>query len=135
MQDSGARKLVFVVDDEQIIAETLTTILKLHNYDAVFAQSAEEALVLCRGVRPDAVISDVVMGEMNGIQLAYHLSATIPECKVLLMSGNTLTDSLLVLSPAAVDDFPLLPKPVHPREILKFLANLSSLGTPPITAN
>jgi CheY-like chemotaxis protein len=126
MLDSRARKLVFVVDDEPIITETLATILKLHNYHAASAKSAEEAVALCRGVRPDAVISDVIMGEMNGIELAYHLSATIPECKVLLMSGNALTDSLLVQSPAASNDFLLLPKPVHPREILDFLAGLSS---------
>jgi DNA-binding response OmpR family regulator len=77
---------------------------------------------LSRGLRPDAVISDVVMGEMNGIELAYQLSATVPECKILLMSGNTSTESLLAKSPAAADDFPLLPKPVHPREVLDFLA-------------
>jgi DNA-binding NtrC family response regulator len=126
MQTPGKRKLVFVVDDEPIIAETLATILKLHSYDTASAHSAEEAIALCRALRPDAVISDVVMGKMNGIELAYHLSATIPECKVLLVSGNVLTDSLLEQSPAAAVDFPLLAKPVHPQMVLDFLARLSS---------
>jgi DNA-binding NtrC family response regulator len=85
--------------------------IKIGNYDASSAKSAEEAVALCSGLRPYAVISDVIMGKMNGIQLAYHLSATIPESKVLLMSGNALTDLLLAESPAAVDDFPLLAKP------------------------
>jgi DNA-binding NtrC family response regulator len=126
MQALGRRKLVLVVDDEHIVAESLVTILNLHNYHAATANSAEEAMALCSGLRPDAVISDVIMGEMNGIQLAYQLSATLPQCKVLLVSGNILTDLLLLESPSVINDFPLLAKPAHPRKILDFLERLSS---------
>lgn len=125
MQDHpGARKLILVVDDEKNVADTLALVLKMHDYDTASAHSAEEAIALCTGLRPDAVISDVIMGKMNGIELAYHLSATIPDCRVLLMSGNVATDTLLVEWPAAAYDFPLVSKPFHPREVLDLLADL-----------
>ena len=111
-----------MVDDERIIADTLAEILRLNQYDVSVAYSAEEALEWCRENCPGVVITDVFMGKMNGVQLAIHLADTQPSCKVLLVSGNVLTAQLVEAANAAHYHFPILPKPVHPRDILSFLA-------------
>ena len=112
---------VLVVDDEVTIADTLTTILRQRGYDAYTAYSAERALEWCRDQQPDAVITDVIMGPMNGVQLAIHLANTLPDCKVLILSGHVLAASSIADSIARGYEFPILPKPVHPQEILAFL--------------
>jgi DNA-binding NtrC family response regulator len=121
---------VLVVDDEVIIADTLTTILRQRGYDAHTAYSAERALEWCRDKLPKAVITDVIMGPMNGVQLAIHLANTLPDCKVLILSGHVLAASSIADSIARGYEFPILAKPVHPQEILDFLESVHPLDPP-----
>jgi DNA-binding NtrC family response regulator len=126
MPDSSRPFRVLVVDDNSVIADSLAMILTTRGYDAFATYSAEQALEWCHDKRPDAVITDVVMGPMNGIQLAIRLAETMPECNVLLLSGNALTEYLLRNSNGGAYGFPLLAKPAHPNEILHFLAAIQT---------
>jgi DNA-binding NtrC family response regulator len=119
---------VLVVDDERMIADTLSAILRYQDYDAHPAYSAEEAIVWCDRQRPDIVITDVNMGPMNGIELAMHLAQTQPECKVLLISGNAAVLSLMGDEGGSDFRFPILPKPIHPAKLLEFLATFAQLA-------
>ena len=123
---------VLVVDDDAIIADSLTVILSTHGYDAFAAYSAEQALEWCRDNSPDAVVADVVMGPMNGIDFAIRLAEALPHCKVLLLSGNALTEDLLAHSDARRYEFPIVAKPTHPKEILDFLSAVQTNVPPPI---
>src|ERR1700722_10589898 len=113
---------VLVVDDEKTIADSLAAILRLSGYEAERVYSAEAALPWCSDNLPNVVLTDVVMGSMDGVQLAIHLSHYMPDCKVLLMSGHALAPSLVGIGATQGYSFPILAKPVHPREILAFLA-------------
>jgi DNA-binding NtrC family response regulator len=93
-----AQHRVPVVDDERPIAYTLTAILKLRGYEAFAVCSAEEAVLWCREYQPDVVISDVVMGPINGLKLAEHIAANQPGCRVILVSGHGLSSTLLQAS-------------------------------------
>lgn len=109
---------VFVVDDEQIIASTLTAILKVNGYDARAFVNPLEALEAARTEAPDLVISDVMMPELSGIDLAVRLREQCPTCKVLLFSGFATTTDMLKAARDQGHDFYLLSKPLHPRDIL-----------------
>ena len=74
MAESPRRFRIVVVDDERSIADTLTAILNIEGYEAFAAYSAEEAVLWCREKQPDVVITDVIMGPMNGLRLAAHLA-------------------------------------------------------------
>ena len=109
---------VFVVDDEQIISSTLATILKRSGFDAI---SFTEPLVALREARiapPDLLISDVMMPELSGVELAILLTKDCPNCKVLLFSGQAATANLLEAARADGHDFQLLSKPIHPADLL-----------------
>ena len=57
----------------------------------VFFAAVEKA----RSVRPDLVISDVIMPDMNGIDAAIQIRGFLPSCKILLFSGQAATADLL----------------------------------------
>ena len=59
---------VLVVDDERVIADTLSAILSKHGFAVMTAYSGATALDLARVTPPDLLISDVAMPEMNGIE-------------------------------------------------------------------
>jgi DNA-binding NtrC family response regulator len=109
---------VFVVDDERIIALTLATILNKSGFIATAFFGPLEALTAARSSVPDLLISDVVMPELSGIDLAIKLRSICPGCKVLLFSGQAATADLLTSAREQGHDFTLLSKPIHPTDLL-----------------
>jgi CheY-like chemotaxis protein len=118
------RPVVLVVDDERLIADTLAAILEISGYAAMVAYDGQSALEIAKVIPPDLLISDVVMPGMSGVELAMALSQSIPDCKVLLFSGQAATLDLLSAARAAGHDFPALTKPVHPRAMLDHVSEL-----------
>lgn len=115
-------KRVFVVDDEQCIADTLTTILRTCGYEAIALYDGESAWSACSKTAPDLVISDVVMPGISGIDLAIRIRERYPECKVLLFSGMAASSDLLEDARRQGYDFEVLAKPVHPADLLSRMA-------------
>ena len=113
--------LVYVVDDEEVIASTLVLILKSSGYDAVSFVNPLEALHAAESVCPDILISDVMLPQMNGVDLAIQFKALYPTCRVLLFSGQAATTDLLSRASESGHTFDVLPKPIHPKELLDVL--------------
>jgi DNA-binding NtrC family response regulator len=109
---------VFVVDDERVIATTLAAILHLNGFVADSFVRPFDALEAARVNAPDLLISDVMMPEISGVELAIQMKAICPACKVLLFSGQAATADLLLAARERGHDFQLLSKPIHPTELL-----------------
>ena len=122
----GPGKCVLVVDDETVIADSLAIILNENGYSAHPAYSGESAIELAPSLAPDILISDVVMGEMSGIELAIHFTKAFPRCRVVLISGNAITKNLLEWAARYGYRFELIPKPASPQELLDYLASATS---------
>lgn len=114
---SRARR-VLVVDDEPLIADTLAAILNEHGFEAVGVYGGAEAIEAARKLRPEILLSDVLMPKMSGIELAIKIRAQFPGISVFLFSGQVATSELM--RKAAIDghQFELLPKPIHPQELV-----------------
>ena len=115
---SGAAPLVLIVDDEQLVADTLAAVLASSGLSVMKAYNGSSALEIARRRTPDLLLSDVMMPGMNGIQLAMAVATELPDCEVLLFSGHASTRDLADAS-AAGFNFPLMTKPMHPVELLK----------------
>ena len=120
---------VFVVDDEVVIAETLTTILRINGFSATAFNNPELAVQAARLDPPDLLISDVVMPQLSGVELAIQIRALHPECKILLFSGQAQTANLLRAARELGHDFHLLAKPVHPKDLLRQIGEQNASWT------
>jgi CheY-like chemotaxis protein len=116
--DAGKKPRVLVVDDEQIIADTLAKILDLNGYDASAVYTGTSAVDTARTTQPDLIISDVIMPDMNGIEAAIRIREFLPGCKILLFSGQAATADLLESARVKGHEFEILAKPVHPADLL-----------------
>jgi len=115
---------VFVVDDETVIAATLAIILNQSGFHAESFTNPVLALERARMTKPDLVISDVMMPEMTGIELAIAVTNDYPECKILLFSGQAATADLLKTARSQGYEFHLLTKPIHPADLLQSIRML-----------
>jgi CheY-like chemotaxis protein len=113
------KTVVLVVDDERIIADTLSMILEKSGYDVLTAYDGKTALELARAVPPSLLITDVMMPGMTGIELAISIVSTRTDCQVLLFSGQAATVDLLKKARDTGHDFAILSKPVHPTDMLR----------------
>jgi CheY-like chemotaxis protein len=118
MSGTTKKPRVLVVDDERVIADTLAIILNQAGFDASAVYTGNGAVDEARKVRPDLIISDVIMPDMNGIEAAIHIRGFLPGCKILLFSGQAATADLLESARAKGHEFEILAKPVHPQDLL-----------------
>jgi CheY-like chemotaxis protein len=118
MSGTKPKPKVLVVDDERVIADTLAIILNQHGYDASAVYTGTDAVERARAVQPDLIISDVIMPDMNGIEAAISIRTFLPDCKILLFSGQAATADLLEVARSQGHEFEILAKPVHPQDLL-----------------
>ena len=120
-QNGPRNPVVLVVDDEVVIADTLTTIIAQHGIAAMTAYDGFDALEIARVIPPDLLLADVVMPGMSGIDLAIEIKKDIPDCAVLLFSGQAATTGLLAKAGKAWCDFEVLLKPIHPHKLVQLI--------------
>lgn len=105
------------------VADSLAKILVASGHEAVSAYSAEAAMRLAEKLTPDAVISDIVMGPVSGIELANHMREHFPGCRILLISGHAAAGDFGQKLLARSSTLQFAPKPVPPARILEFVAS------------
>lgn len=118
MSETGTKPIVLVADDERVIADTLVIILNQAGFDATAAYSGTKAVELARNLKPNMLISDVIMPDLSGIEVAILVRSLLPACKILLFSGQAATADLLDKARAQGHEFEILAKPVHPQDLL-----------------
>ena len=102
MSQTNKQPRVFVVDDEDVIASTVAMIQRLEDgFQAGSFTSPLDALKAARLEAPNLLISDVVMPQLSGIELAIQVREHCAACKVLLSSGQAQTASLLETAPCS----------------------------------
>lgn len=121
MAENSTKPKVLVADDEQVIANTLAMILNQSGFDARAVYSGERALEEAPVFRPDMLISDVIMADLNGIDAAIRIREILPAIKILLFSGQAATADLLEKARTQGYEFEILAKPVHPQDLLSRL--------------
>jgi len=119
------KKRVIIIDDDALIAESLADILNGEGFEATAVLSGRDAIEWARKTQPDVIVSDVVMPEMNGIEAAKFIREFLPQCRIILFSGQALTNNLLAEAKAQGHTFEMLAKPVNPYSLIAALRSKS----------
>ncbi|MGA8087069.1 MAG: response regulator [Terracidiphilus sp.] len=113
-------RTVLVIDDDRVLADTLSDILRKHGFKPVALYSGEEALELVARFRPDIVLSDIRMSQLDGIETAKRIRLLHPECRIILFTAHTVSTALVKLTHGL--GFELLQRPLHPEHVLTALS-------------
>jgi CheY-like chemotaxis protein len=121
----GGSEKVLVAEDEQIVRRMIATSLRGYGYEVVEAVNGREALRIFRE-HPDGffdlLVTDVVMPEMGGQELAERLTRFQPGLKVLFVSGYT--DNLGVRKRVQAHEAHFLQKPFTSASLAKKVRTL-----------
>jgi CheY-like chemotaxis protein len=117
----GDEVRILVVDDEQTIANTLEMSLSPHGFEVDIAYDGKTTIEKALQFRPQVLLCDVMMPEMNGVETTIHVRAILPECRMVLFSGQAGVDDLIKDARHRGHEFELLLKPIHPSELLNYL--------------
>ncbi len=79
---------ILVVDDDRIVTSTLKTLFKLEDFtNAHFFNDPKEALEFLKSEKPDLILSDFLMPEMNGFEFLSEAKKLYPEISMILLTG------------------------------------------------
>jgi CheY-like chemotaxis protein len=111
----GGKETVLVVEDQTEVRKYAVAVLKGYGYRVIPAENAGEALLLCERERIDLVVTDVIMPNVSGRELAERLEKLQPGIKVLFMSGYT--DTVIEHHGVLEDGAKFIQKPFSPEEL------------------
>ncbi len=121
---------ILIVDDDPGQADSLRRVLLLEGFRADCVFSPEEAMVSIADRKPDAIVSDFRMGEVNGLDFYRQVQAIHPDMLFILATGYGTVETAIEALRLGVHDF--LTKPIDTDELvikLKKALNYQSLQT------
>jgi DNA-binding response OmpR family regulator len=107
---------ILVVDDEPQIVRVVRSYLEKAGYQVAIAANGRDALFTARDVKPDLVVLDLQMPEMDGLEFTRRIRAEQPEIAIIMLTARVdEMDRILGLELGA-DDY--MTKPFSPRELV-----------------
>ena len=106
---------ILLAADEEAMRGYLTRALEKSGYEVVAVDRGTEALPLLKEQRFDLLLTDIVMPEMDGIELAQHCGKVSPDTQVMFLTGFS---GVTLRAGEAVPRAKLLSKPFHLRDLV-----------------
>jgi DNA-binding NtrC family response regulator len=119
---------ILVVDDDKDILSALCAILRREGFEVVAAEDGPEAFRIAQTERFDAVLSDLKLGEMDGLALIRHLHSLTPELPIVLMTGHGSMDVVIRAIQMGACDY--LTKPFKTPRLLEVLNQVVQSHSP-----
>ena len=115
---------VLVVDDDPVIQKLLQVNFEMEGYSVITAGDGEEGLAKAQAEHPDAVVLDVMMPKMDGLEVARRLKGdpdtqSIP---IILLSAKAQQADIQAGTATGAEDY--LTKPFDPLELLQRVGTL-----------
>ncbi len=103
------RARILLVDDEENLLELLSEVLTDEGYEVTTATSAEEALGKFEKDPFPLVITDILMGGLDGIELLQIIKEHYEQTQVLIITSHASTDSALAAQQSGAYDYLIKP--------------------------
>ena len=118
------RPTIVVADDDELLAELIQHRLEMGGFDVRRAEDGEQALMLIRETRPDAVILDVMMPGIDGSEIlrVMKTSAELKNIPVLMLTARRMERDIVDALALGADEY--VTKPFQPDELLARLRRL-----------
>jgi two-component system response regulator MprA len=120
---------ILVVDDDRAVRESLRRSLQFNGYQVELAADGQQALDFLASNRPDAMVLDVMMPRLDGLEVARRLRSTGDDLPILVLTARDAVSDRVAGLDAGADDY--LPKPFALEELLARLRALLRRATPP----
>jgi len=119
---------ILVVDDDRAVRESLRRSLSFNGYSVELAQDGQEALDSITRDRPDAVVLDVMMPRLDGLEVCRRLRSSGDDLPILVLTARDSVSERVAGLDAGADDY--LPKPFALEELLARMRALLRRTTP-----
>ena len=120
-------KRILVIDDDDLVRDTLARILVRGGYEAVSAKSGREGIARFRENPPDLIVTDVIMPDQDGIETIVELRQMDPALPIIAISGGGRAKAMQFLDAAEkLGANKVLSKPVKQADLLAVIAELLS---------
>ena len=106
---------ILLAEDEQAMREYLTRALEKSGYQVVAVDRGTDAAPLLEQETFDLLLTDIVMPEMDGIELARHCSKVSPRTEVMFITGFS---GVVLKAGESVPNAKILSKPFHLRDLV-----------------
>lgn len=106
---------ILLAEDERAMREHLTRALEKANYEVVAVDRGTAAVPLLDKQKFDLLLTDIVMPEMDGIELAQHCAAVCPDTQVMFITGFS---GVTLRAGESVPKAKILSKPFHLRDLV-----------------
>lgn len=121
-QDHTVAVRILVVDDDRAVRESLRRSLSFNGYSVALAADGVEALEMITSDRPDALVLDVMMPRLDGLEVCRQLRSTGDDLPILVLTARDSVSERVAGLDAGADDY--LPKPFALEELLARLRAL-----------
>ena len=112
---------VLLIDDEQDFLDVMSERMKTRDIDVTTASSAKDALSLAENGSFDAIILDLQMPEMDGLQALERMKAVNPDLQVILLTGHaTIEKGVQAMKLGATD---VMEKPADIQKLVDKIKN------------
>jgi len=117
---------VLVADDEALIRQSLRGVLVQEGFAVTLASSGGEAWRLFQAERPDVVLLDIVLGDLDGLEVLRRIKQEGPETKVVVLSAHGTIERAVTAMKLGAYEF--LRKPFELEEILAAVRNAAHMS-------
>ncbi|MGH4137375.1 response regulator transcription factor [Clostridium sp.] len=125
---------VIVVEDEKHIRGFITLNLSLSKFQVIEASSGEEALIKCEAEKPDVVILDIMLPNMDGYEVCKRLREKCYDCCIIMLTAKAQDMDKIIGLDIGADDY--MVKPFNPMELISRInANLRKTKRNNITSD
>ena len=118
----GQRVRVLVVDDEATLTELLSMALRMEGWEIRSAADGFGAVQAARAFQPDAVVLDMMLPDMDGLEVLRRLRAQTPDVPVLFLTAKDAVEDRIAGLTAGGDDYVI--KPFSLEEVVARLRGL-----------
>ncbi len=117
MKNTESNGLILIVDDNVMNTQQIKDMLDIHGFHSITAESASEGLEIVRTIKPELILLDIVMPEINGFSFCETVKSNqqYSDIPIIFMTAQTKSDTIDRAYKSGANDF--IKKPVKPNEL------------------